>query len=148
LKAQEIEVMVNTAKSYFDAIVSTEVVVGVPYLVEPGQAPTQDYTGLIGISGPRKGCVYFSAPSIMLRHFVMAMGEPSSSSAILRDMIGEVANTIAGNARESFGSQFMISVPMVIEGKIDSVHLPKEQRACVIPLKFKSYTASLVVWLQ
>ena len=40
------------------------------------------------------------------------------------DLVGEVANTISGNARKVFGREFLISVPVMIEGAVDKILHP------------------------
>ena len=57
------------------------------------------------------------------------------SEELLVDLVGEVANTISGNARYVFGKDFMISVPVVIEGAPSSIHLPKDLRSYVPQLE-------------
>ena len=53
---------------------------------------------MIGISGARKGIVYFTAPRGMLTVLLMRMQETDSSDENIKDLVGEVANTISGNA--------------------------------------------------
>ena len=47
------------------------------------------------------------------------------------DLVGEVANTIAGNARSEFGEEFEISVPIVLRGAPDEILLPRKDRSFV-----------------
>ena len=65
-----------------------------------------------------------------------------------RDLVGEVANIISGNARSVFGHEFMISVPAMIEGAPGAIHLPSQLRSYVIPVYWKSYHAAVVICLQ
>jgi hypothetical protein len=65
----------------------------------------QDYAGVIGISGNREGKVYFTAPRGMLSVMLMCMNETDTGEQNVRDLVGEVANTISGNARRDFGPQ-------------------------------------------
>jgi len=76
------------------------------------------------------------------------MGEKDVTSDHLCDLVGEIANTIAGNARQAFGAEFMISVPVVIKGEPDKVSLPKNTRCVVIPTKWKFYQSIIVVALE
>lgn len=144
----EVQVFIDGAKHYFSTISSAEVTIGTPYLVDTGQTPAADFTGIIGISGTRKGCVYFSASTTMLRYVLSSIGETEVSAELIRDMVGEVANTISGNARENFGSQFMISVPVVLQGLPETVQLPKELQAFVIPIQWQTLIAYVVVCLE
>jgi chemotaxis protein CheX len=95
-----------------------------------------------------KGCVYFTAPLMLLKHLLLSMGESDTREEHIVDLVGEVANTISGNARSEFGKDFMISVPLVIEGAPSNIHLPKELRSYVIPVYWKSYSAAIVLCFE
>ena len=148
MKEEEIQVFIEGVKHYFKKESDIDAKVGTPYLVDSKQAPALSYTGIIGVSGERRGGVYFTAPSILLRHLLVSMGETKSSDNYLCDLTGEVANTISGNAKKTFGSKFMISVPIVVKGVPDQVQLPKDIEVYVIPISWKSYDAKLVVGLE
>jgi chemotaxis protein CheX len=145
---ENIQIFIDGVIRYFNHTPEKEVHVGTPYLAEKESPTAMDMTGLIGVSGPNKGCVYFSAPRVFLKHLLLSLGENDTSEANLIDMVGEVANTIAGNARSSLGKDFMISVPVVIEGQPSSIHLPKNSRAYIIPINWKSYTAAVAICLE
>ncbi len=145
---QEIQVFIDGAKHYFNTLSARPATIGVPYLISHERVPCHDYTGIIGVSGERKGCVYFTAPRILLRHLLLSLGEATANDALLRDLVGEVANTISGNARSCFGSGFMISVPVVVQGAPQRMQLPRELNAIVVPVHWWNYSGSLVVCLQ
>jgi len=106
-----------------------------------------EYTGIINISGKREGVVYFTAPKAMLTVLLMKMQENDFSHETMKDLVGEVANTISGNARRDFGRDFVISVPSVLSGeKPELAHKPG-QRAFIIPINWRSHSAKLVVSL-
>ena len=83
---------------------------------DANRLPIYDFTGVIGISGERQGCVYFTAHRDLLRQLLLHVGEADVSDNNLCDLVGEIANTISGNARRHFGPNFMISVPVVVAG--------------------------------
>ena len=64
------------------------------------------------------------------------------------DLVGEVANTISGNARRDFGKDFMISVPTVVAGEPEKIVTPDNIRSFVIPINWRSHSAQLVVCLE
>jgi len=72
----------------------------------------------------------------------------SASKENIVDLVGEVANTISGNARTEFGKDFMISVPTMTEGAPSKAHLPEHLRSYVIPIYRKGYSAAVVVCLE
>jgi chemotaxis protein CheX len=84
----------------------------------------------------------------MLTVMLMKLGETDFSEATLRDLVGEVANTISGNARRDFGREFAISVPSVMTGANGEVPLAADLRPYVIPINWRSHSARLVVALR
>ena len=105
------------------------------------------FTGIIGISGARKGIVYFTAPRGMLTVLLMRMQETDTSDENIKDLVGEVANTISGNARRDFGKNFVISVPVVIAHDAEKLTAP-HTRSYVIPINWRTHSAKLVVCLE
>jgi chemotaxis protein CheX len=148
MNEKEVNVFIKGAKNYFKTVSQQEVEIGTPYLVNSRDAAVGDYTGIIGISGERKGCVFVTAPTAMLRHLLISIGEESQDKAIIRDVIGEVANTISGNARSEFGPDFMISVPVVVEGKPQMISVPGDLMAFVIPVQWNNYSLHVVACLE
>lgn len=148
MSEKTIEVFIDGVTRYFEHTSDKDVIIGTPYLVENKQPAAHDYTGIISITGPLRGCVYFTAPTILVKHLLMSIGEPDTSEDNILDLVGEVANTVAGNARREFGSEFVISVPVVISGQPSGIHLPAELRSYVIPITWKSYKAAVCVCLQ
>lgn len=142
-----LQVFIDGVVRYFAHTSDKEVKLGTPYLVDNASPAAFDYTGIIGVSGPYRGCVYFTAPQALLRHLLLSLGEADTGESNIIDLVGEVANTISGNARSEFGKDFMISVPVVVQGMPDSIHLPRSLRSYVIPVYWKAYSAAVVISL-
>ena len=106
-----------------------------------------DYTGCITITGAYQGFCYFSAPKILLKHLILSLGESDTSEEMMLDTVGEVANTLSGNAREFLGKDFIISVPEVVRGSPRKNDGHSEQRIYAIPINWNSYKAMLAVCL-
>ena len=113
----ELETFVEGTTHYFATAANQPASVGSPYIVQEGQPTVQEFTGLISIAGKRRGIVYFTASRPMLTVMLMRMGETELTQENMCDLVGEVANTISGNARRDFGKDFMISVPTVHRGR-------------------------------
>lgn len=129
MKEDKLQVFLEGVQKYFHQVMDPEeLVVGTPYLVENTVPSAKDYTGVIAISGQNVGIVYFTAPKELLERLLMLMGETEISEAFFTDLVGEVANTIAGNARSEFGEKFEISVPIVLRGAPDEIMLPRKDR--------------------
>ncbi|MFO1389618.1 chemotaxis protein CheX [Cellvibrio sp.] len=148
MSEQTLQVFIDGVVRFFEHTNDKSVKVGTPYLVENDKPAAYDLTGIIGISGPYRGCVYFTAPRILLKHLLLSIGETETTNEYLFDLVGEVANTISGNARSSFGHKFMISVPAMIEGAPGNIHLPRNMRSYVIPIYWKAYHAAVVICLE
>jgi chemotaxis protein CheX len=142
----DLETLVDGTVRYFAAEVDGSAAVGTPYLLVDREQPVlSDYTGVIGVSGSRSGCIYFTAPSAMLRHILLRHGENAIDTGFMKDVVGEVANVISGNARRTFGDRFVISVPSVYAGRPQQDQLGLAERAFVIPIAWRHYQAALVV---
>ncbi|NNM68747.1 MAG: chemotaxis protein CheX [Gallionella sp.] len=143
-----VQIFVNGARDYFGGISDTPAKVGTSYLSESIANDLLDYTGIIGISGLCRGRLYFSAPSTMLRHLLVTLGEVHADSSYMADMVGEAANTLSGNSRRELGRDFVISPPTVIEGVPTGDQLPRSLRSLVIPIIWHKYRASLVLSIE
>lgn len=147
MQERDVQVFVEGTRSYFKEITGVAPDIGLPY-IKGNEEAILDYTGAIGISGERKGCVYFSTNRAMLAEMVkIVAGTDDDSEESLRDMAGEIANTISGNARRSFGSNFMISVPIVIVGS-PTIDLPTRIPTYVIPLTWQGQKSYIVVGIE
>lgn len=144
---QRIQVFIDGVKNYFQQQTGIAAEVGAPYLSEGKARVAYGFTGIIGVSGRYRGCVYYTAPGDLLRDVLLRIGESDVTSANQSDLAGEVANTIAGNARRDFGKDFMISVPVVVSGGAERISLPPDLRAVVIPIHWKKHASALVVAL-
>lgn len=148
MSEETLRIFIDGVVNYFSHTSDKDVKVGTPYLVENRSPAAFDYTGIIGISGPTRGTVYFTAPAALLKHLLLALGEQDTSLDNVLDLVGEVSNTISGNARSEFGRDFHISVPVVVQGAPGAIHLPKELRSYVIPVYWKAYSAAVVICLE
>ncbi|HPA16642.1 MAG TPA: chemotaxis protein CheX [Verrucomicrobiae bacterium] len=144
----EIQAFVDITVNYFNQIGGEPARVEPPYMRKEGDSPIHDFTGVIGISGSRKGAIYFTATSNLLTNVLEAHGETQISQPMLADMVGEIANTISGNARFYFGHEFMISVPVVLLGRPSDIRLPENIRSFVIPISWHGSKAHLLVCLE
>lgn len=141
VKIEKLGVFLSSISAFFSQIDDTQVAINTPYLNKNNNMVGYDYSGIIKISGPLEGCVYISAPSNMLREITKVMGESDTSLAMLKDLLGEMANTISGNARTEFGADFIISPPKIVDGAPNVSYLPKERNSYITPFNWRGYTA-------
>ena len=146
LYEQELKTFVDATTNFFSVAAQEPASIGSPYLME-GSPSVHEYTGIISISGKREGVVYFTAPKAMLTVMLMKMQENDFSHETMRDLVGEVANTISGNARRDFSREFVISVPSVLSGEKPDVPQHAGRRSFIIPINWRSHSAKLVVSL-
>ena len=90
VKVEKLGVFLSSINAFFAQIDDAQVAIDTPYLNNNKSAIGYDYSGVIKISGPLEGCVYVSAPSIMLREVIKVMGEPDSSITMMKDLLGEM----------------------------------------------------------
>lgn len=140
---RDLQIFIEGALHYFQQISEEQAEVRTPYLLND-DLPVDDYTGVIGINGVREGAIYFTAPRAMLHHILLALGENGITDELYNDLVGEITNTISGNARRELGSEFRISVPDIVRDEIIEF-LEEKQHPFAIPIRWKSYTSSLVI---
>jgi chemotaxis protein CheX len=131
LQEHELKTFVEGTTNYFEVAAQQPASIGSPYLTE-GPPAVHDYT----------------APRAMLTVLLMKMQESDFSHETMRDLVGEVANTISGNARKDFGRDFVISVPSVLAGEKPEIPMQPGMRSFVIPINWRSHSAKLVVALK
>lgn len=149
MKETTIKAFVEVVKNYFAQFAADdELVVDTPYLSEDKKPHVYDYTGVIGISGVMRGVVCVTASTDLLQVLLRDMDESDKSENMMVDLVGEIANTVAGNARREFGSEFHISTPFVFKGAPQSVVLPKEGRAFIIPVLWQKQVGEIIVCLE
>lgn len=147
MEAEKLNVFINSVIAFFKQIGTELTEIDTPYILDNKSPIAFDFSGIITITGPKEGCVYVSAPTAMLRSMLEVMNEPDRSITILKDLLGEIANTVSGNARSEFGASFIISPPTVVDGVPSSTFLPKEQRSYIIPFKWQGKPAIIGICL-
>jgi chemotaxis protein CheX len=145
---QDIQVFITGVRRYFESLRPDSGVVIEPPFIKDQERPLLEYTGIIEISGKAHGAVCFTANGLMLKNILAFLNESPGSQEMLRDLVGEIANTLSGNAREEFGRDFLISVPVVATGNDSKFRLPEDSRNYVIPIIWQSEKAYLLVCLN
>ena len=108
LYEQELKTFVDATTNFFSVAAQEPASIGSPYLME-GSPSVHEYTGIISISGKREGVVYFTAPKAMLTVMLIEMQESKAPSHDRRNLVGEVANAVSGDARHHFKPHFVIT---------------------------------------
>jgi len=146
----DIHVFIDAVSNFFFHTTREKVEIKTAYLLESNvPSATFDLTSYITLSESFTGRIYFSAPRGMMNHLLFMMGEQARGNEHLLDAVGEIANTISGNARKHFGETMGVSVPTALETtKSDWLKTVASPHAYIILIKWKQYRASVVVDIQ
>jgi chemotaxis protein CheX len=144
----EVGVFVNSVMHYFESAVQQPAACGIPHLAVRRSPELADYTGIVRISGQRDGVVVFTAPRSMLCVMLMCMQDTDLSHEHLRELVGEIANRLSGDAQRNFRHQYSVSVRSVVHEVDAPLVYPSQARPIVIPIAWRSYQARLVVCLD
>lgn len=148
MKAEKLQVFIDSVINFFKQINTDAAEVDTPYINSNDNPLAYDFSGIINITGPMEGIVYVSSETPMLRNILHIMGEPDTSITLLKDLVGEIANTVSGNARREFGSEFIISPPIIVEGAPSQSYLPKGRRSYIIPVSWDKYKTIIGISLN
>jgi chemotaxis protein CheX len=144
----DLHFFIDSTLNYFEEVTNEKASAGIPYIKDESPV-VLEYTGIIGISGKRKGSIYFTTSENMLKEVALIiLGLDSIGKEDIKDLVGEIANTISGNVRQAYGSDFMISVPVVVEGQAKDIKVPDNLQSFVVPLTWREHKTFLVVCLE
>jgi chemotaxis protein CheX len=110
---------VAAIKTLFETMITVPFSLGKPVLKSGNEVP-HEISSIIGLSGNVSGCVVISLSQAVAFQLVSDMigEEIDQIDEVCTDAIGEIANMIAGNAKNGFpGSNDTVSVPSVVVGK-------------------------------
>ena len=108
----------NSVRQVFSKMAGVQTTVATPHL-KSHPVSTYNICGIIGFSGAMTGSVVLSfseqAAVKLVEAFAGARHEPTSPD--FADAIGELANMVAGCAKQQMGGGISISLPSVVIGK-------------------------------
>lgn len=115
LNEAELKLFVDSVRRYFEVTTAQQPQITSAFLAT-GELQGHEFNGLVSFSGSYQGHVLVSMPAPLLRELLLLQGETELSDGNLLDAVGEIANTLAGNARKVLGSGLAISVPVKLQG--------------------------------
>lgn len=145
MKDEQLAIFVDALANYFTTTTDSPASIGAPFLISDINEYLLDYTGIIAITGNHKGSVFFTTTNSKATHLLSSMGLVSSQDSKLMDLVGEVCNTISGNARKEFGENFMLSVPLVLKGKGSDIAVSSVASIFVIPIVWRDKKSHLII---
>ena len=137
----------DSAQTYFDETLQTPNKLSIPYLVQ-NEDIVSDYIGIIGVSGVKQGYVLIASEREPLEHLVNVIFDEEATEEFVNDIAGELVNTISGNVREYFGDEFLISVPIIVSGKFESVKFPLDIPIFAVPIEFSGFKIRLIIGVK
>lgn len=143
-----VHVFIESIENYFDTLTEIAISTNPPFVKTQDELLLKDCTGMIGVSGSKKGFVYISGSLDLYKDLIRrCVGLKNPTRENILDMAGELSNVVAGNVRETYGDDFMISVPIVFKGKPESIRFPDDVPIYVIPFTWNGFEAYMVVGL-
>jgi chemotaxis protein CheX len=121
----------------FKTMINLDVSPGKPSIKQE-PFPAYDISGIIGLSGGAQGSIAISFPKPLALKIVSAMlgMDIRYIGAEVTDGIGEIANIIAGNAKQHLrGFSLSISLPNVVVGKDHILTGKKGVPVLVVPFQ-------------
>ena len=115
LNESDLNLFVDSIKNYLFVTTRQEPQITSAFL-GTGDVEGFEFNGIVTFSGSYNGHVVVSMPGRMLRELLLLQHETDLGDGNLLDAVGEIANTLGGNARKSMGSELHISVPMTVQG--------------------------------
>jgi chemotaxis protein CheX len=144
----DIEVFAQAVIEYFETMTGEKAMVRSAWLLEQ-QEPVlrDDYNGLIEVSGGYRGSICFSAPARLLDFVLLASGDQQYNEVNYLDVVGEIANTLSGRARQHFGEELSIAPPRAFKRSSAPVVRRTVTTPYAIPITWRTIEANLVVHL-
>jgi chemotaxis protein CheX len=133
---------------YFDTVADGGAALGMPYLGGEAETAGLGFSAIIGITGTYRGNIYYTASREKLHALLPRLGETNPDDALCAELVGEITNTISGNAREHLGGGFMISTPFILEGRPLAVHATKHTACYVLPITWQQHSSRVLVSIQ
>ena len=146
LHEAELKLFVDSVRRYFQVLTKQEPKVTSAFL-GTGDVDGHDFNGIVTFSGSYNGHVMVSMPPQLLRELLLLQGETDLSENNLLDAVGEIANTLGGNARKSLGTGLHISVPVKLHGS-SGVKARVRKHPYVITLRWNHQPAMVCVDLE
>ena len=115
LNESELKLFVDSVRRYFKVTTGQEPQITSAFLATDSLVG-HDFNGIVTFSGSYNGQVIVSMPPPLLRELLLLQHETDLSDGNLLDAVGEIANTLGGNARRTLGPELEISVPVKLQG--------------------------------
>ncbi|MES2401048.1 MAG: chemotaxis protein CheX [Pseudomonadota bacterium] len=146
LNEDDLKMFVNSIKRYLQVTTRQEPQITSAFL---GTHDVEgfEFNGIVTFSGSYNGHVVVSMPPKLVREILLLQHETDLSDGNLLDAVGEIANTLAGNARKALGSDLQISVPIKLQG-VHGIKARVRKHPYVITLRWNHHLAMVCVDME
>ncbi len=147
LTAPDLAVFVKLVSHCFTTVTGTTPVFGTS-TIELKLPELFKYSGFIQVEGPLNGWICLSLPATVTDGLLEMLCEPIRDEIYRLDIAGEVAHTVAANARARFGKRLEVHPALVTnDGSLErSLVLPP--LILRLPFTWREHTAQLLVGLN
>ncbi|MBI2726681.1 MAG: chemotaxis protein CheX [Polaromonas sp.] len=146
LNEDDLKMFVNSIKRYLQVTTRQEPQITSAFL-GTGDVEGFEFNGIVTFSGSYNGHVVVSMPPKLVREILLLQHETDLSDGNLLDAVGEIANTLAGNARKAMGADLQISVPIKLQGA-HGMKARVRKRPYVITLRWNHHLAMVCVDME
>jgi chemotaxis protein CheX len=146
LTEDDLRLFVDAVKHYLKATSGQEPEITSAFLGD-ANVTGHEFNGIVSFMGGYSGQILVSMPQGMLRELLVLQHERNFTESNLLDAVGEVANTLAGNARKLFGPELDISVPTRLRGA-QGITARVRERPYVITFRWNRHPALVCVDLE
>jgi chemotaxis protein CheX len=145
---KNIRVFAEGIERYFEKLTNELARTEKPVLIQEINPHISDYTGVIGISGSHKGSIFFSSTRGLSLELLSDLQIDDVDEEKIMDLVGDVSNTVSGNARRELGAKFTLSPPVILKGKGEDMKVSQIEEVYLIALSWKGHKANLIVSLE
>lgn len=147
LTAPDLAVFVKLVSHCFATVSGTTPVFGAS-TIELGLPALFKYSGFIVVAGPLNGWICLSLPATVTDGLLEKLHEPCRDEIYRLDIAGEVAHTVAANARERFGKRLLVHPALVTgDSSLDRTLAPPPI-ILRLPFTWCNHAAQLLVGLN
>ena len=132
---------------YFTKTTDQPAVMGTPFLSHEDEKIALDFSAVIGISGTYRGNIYYTAPRAKMHALLPLLGEHELTDNLCGELVGEITNTISGNARVELGGGCIINTPFLLSGSNDSVRPAQGAPCFILPVEWNSFSSRVLISL-
>lgn len=146
IEDKELRLFVDSVRNYFKKTTMKDADITSAFL-GTGDVDGHEFNGVVTFSGSYNGQIIVSMPKQLLRELLVMQKEVDLTDDNLLDIVGEIANTLAGNARKKLdgGDGLEISVPVKFQGNANSTRARVRQHPYIITLSWMKCPALVCI---